>query len=61
MQEQVQVERTLSFEEICPEFSQIIADAGGFEAIKEGRYESSDGDVKDVQNYSNCIVGSAHA
>ena len=60
MQKQVQIERTVSFEEICPAFSQIISDAGGFEACREGKYQSQDGDVKDVTNYQCCIVGSAH-
>lgn len=64
MQKQEQVEKQeeiLSFEEICPEFSQIIADVDGFMNIgNHTEYKSEDGAIRCLGDFSCCVVGEAH-
>jgi len=60
MQEQVQVERTLTFEEICPDFSQIVAENDGFMGLAANKYLAQDGQVRDIMECQYCVVGEAH-
>ncbi len=60
MQEQVQVEKILSFEEICPAFSKLIAENGGWDKTVDLRFQAEDGKVRDIGECKNCIVGEAH-
>lgn len=60
MQQQVQIQRTYSFEEICPTWSRLLADNGGFIENLHVRYESLDGDLKSLTEPNSCIVGEAH-
>ena len=60
MQELQQIERIYSFEEICPEFSQILAENGGWEKCRDLMFETEDGKVKSIQDGKSCIVGEAH-
>jgi len=67
MQKQIQVEKTeqeekeLSFEEICPEYTQIISNAGGFMNVGDNtKYESEDGAIRCLGEFNYCVVGEAH-
>ena len=58
--EQVEEKATYSFEEICPEWTQIMSDNGGFIECRENTFQNKD-DVKSIMNCSTCIVGEAFA
>ena len=64
--ETIQVEETeselefLSFEEICPEVSGIIAEEGSFLKMRENTYETADGQKRSIMNYNSCLVSEAH-
>jgi len=58
MQEQVQVYRPLSFEEICPDFSMLVREHG-WDELKGKTFQTSHGE-RDLSNMSCCIVGEAH-
>lgn len=58
--EQIQIEKTYSFEEICPDWAQILADNGGFMANQNVKYEADDGTKRSIMSCPSCIVGEAH-
>ena len=75
MQKQIQEQRQLTFEDINPEWNQIIADAGGYTKLLSSRATmaeqvivSEKGSVtitnlnvhRNLGNYSKCIVGEPH-
>ena len=60
MQKQIQQERTYSFEEICPDFSHLVAKNGGFMKTQSTKYKSKNGIVRDMMECKSCIVGEAH-
>ena len=53
-------EKTFSFEEICPDWSQILADNGGYMKTKNTSFKSDDGKEKSIMDCSSCLVGEAH-
>lgn len=55
-----QVEETLSFEQICPEFSNILNQNNGWTNAKDNKYVSEDGSMRQIMNGMCCIVGEAH-
>jgi len=57
---QIQVERELTFEDICPDFSRIIAENGGFMEAKNHTYVADDGTTRKLLYADKCIVGEAH-
>ena len=57
---QIQVQETLTFEDICPVFSGLLAENGGWEKTKNMSFKSKDGDVKDLMVCKSCVVGEAH-
>jgi len=63
MQVLEQVEETkqeYTFEEICPEWSQILADNGGFMENRKADFEATDGNgERTIMNCATCIVGEA--
>lgn len=60
-QEQVQVEKTFSFEEICPEISILIAqDENGFMGMRKNTYKAEDGTTRTIMKYDSCLVSEAH-
>lgn len=62
MQEQVQEHKIASFEEICPDLSNLIAEKGGYMKVRQNTYTSKDGQVtRDIMQCANCIVGEAHS
>lgn len=61
MQEQVQVEKDLTFEDIVPEWSDILAQNGGFIENRRATFEAKDGDRRTIMNCANCLVGEAHS
>lgn len=56
----IEQEQTLSFEDICPNFSQIVSANGGFVKTKDLLFETDDGSVLDMGIYRSCVVGEAH-
>ena len=60
MQELQQEQKFLSFEEICPEFSQILSEHGGYMACKNAVFKSEDGKTRAIMDPMCCIVGEAH-
>jgi len=60
MQEQLQVEKILSFEEICPVFSELIAENGGWEKTRNMVFKAEDGKTRNIMECKSCIVGEAH-
>lgn len=60
MQEQVQIQKTLSFEEICPEISRIIADQGGFMEMRKAQFKAEDGSTRTIMDSNSCLVSEAH-
>lgn len=60
MQIQKQIHKPLSFEEINPIFSRLIAENGGFMEIRSTQFESQKGDIKYAGDCRTCIVGEAH-
>ncbi len=61
MQIQEQIEKPLSFEEINPIFSRLIAENGGYMNIRDTMFQSEQsGDVKNLGDCRTCIVGEAH-
>ena len=61
MQEQVQVEKDLTFEDIVPEWSDILAQNGGFMENRRATFEAKDGKHKTIMNCASCLVGEAHS
>ncbi len=61
MQEQKQVERQYSFEDTCPEWSQILAENGGYKECVNDNFVSEEGRQRSIQNGACCIVGEAHS
>ena len=59
--EQTQINKEYSFEEICPDWSQILADNGGFIENRKASFEADDGEQKTIMSCSSCLVGEAHA
>lgn len=53
-------EQTYTFEDICPEWNQILSMNGGFIETREHKFES-DGDQRNMMNYTTCLVGEAHS
>ena len=60
-QEQTQVEKTYTFEDICPDWNRIMADNGGFIESRNQLFESDDGSTKSIMKCNSCLVGEAHA
>ncbi len=60
MQEQISQKKTLSFEDINPEWSDIITNNGGFIKARNNTFESEDGKIRDIGVCSKCIVGEGH-
>ncbi len=67
--ELVQTEKVLSFEEICPTWSRLLSENGGFINCRDVVFKSDDGDEKNtpqmkcqknIMKCSSCIVGEAH-
>lgn len=54
------VETEYSFEEICPEWSNILAQNGGFIENRNSRFEADDGKTRTIMECSSCLVGEAH-
>ena len=53
-------EKIFSFEEICPDWAQILADNGGYMKTKNTSFKSDDGKEKSIMDCSSCLVGEAH-
>ena len=53
-------EKIFSFEEICPDWSQILADNGGYMETKNLSFKSDDGKERSIMETSSCLVGEAH-
>jgi len=56
VQKQIQKTKQYTFEDICPDWTQIIADNKDL----IGQYKSQDGTLRDISSCSVCIVGEAH-
>jgi len=55
-----EIQADLSFEEICPEWNDILAQNGGFVENKSAHFKSGD-NTRTVMNCANCLIGEAHA
>ena len=60
MQIQEQIEKILSFEEINPIFSRLMAENGGYMGIRDTLFESQKGATKYLGDCKTCVVGEAH-
>jgi len=72
MQKQIQEQRQLTFEDINPDWSQIITEAGGYTKLASNRTslfgQDKNGNVtiknigtnRNLGNYLSCIVGEPH-
>lgn len=60
MQELVQItEKPLTFEDICPDFNQLILEHG-WDGIKERKHHTVGGKQRALSNAMCCIVGESH-
>jgi hypothetical protein len=55
-----QSEKIFSFEEICPDWAQILADNGGYMENKDKSFKSDDGQERSIMQSCSCLVGEAH-
>lgn len=55
-----EIQADLSFEEICPEWNDILAQNGGFVENKDAHFKT-DGETRTIMNCASCLVGEAHA
>jgi hypothetical protein len=53
-------DKQFSFEEICPDWAQILADNGGYIETKNKSFKSDDGKERSIMQCSSCLVGEAH-
>jgi len=53
-----EIQADLSFEEICPEWSDILAQNGGFVENRRTLFKS-DGKQRTLLNCASCIIGEA--
>ena len=60
MQDQIQEHKFASFEEICPDLSELIANHGYLE-VRKHIYVTKDGKTRNIMDSMNCIVGEAHS
>ncbi len=61
MQKQIQEHKFASFEEICPDLSDLIANEGGYLEVRKDSYKSKDGQTtRNIMDSMNCIVGEAY-
>ena len=59
--QQQQVEKTYSFEDICPDWNRIMSENGGFIESRGQSFEADDGSQKSIMQCNSCLVGEAHA
>lgn len=55
-----EIQADLSFEDICPEWNDILAQNGGFVKNQNTHFKSGN-DTKNIMNCANCLIGEAHA
>lgn len=55
-----QTEETLSFEQICPDFSNILNQSNGWKNTIHEKYVAEDGSTRQIMDGMSCIVGEAH-
>jgi len=55
-----EIQANLSFEEICPDWNDILAQNGGFVESKNAQFKT-DGEQRTVMDCASCLVGEAHA
>ncbi len=60
MQQQEQIQRIYTFEEICPDLSELLAQNGGFMENQGTYYETPDGKIRSLGVPNACVVGEAH-
>jgi hypothetical protein len=60
MQEQETTKKELTFEDINPEWSGIIAEQGGFINNRKANFESSDGKSRTIMACNSCVLGEGH-
>ena len=52
--------KIFSFEEICPDWSQILADNGGYMENRNKSFKCDDGKERSIMQSCSCLVGEAH-
>lgn len=60
MSELIQKKKVLTFEELCPEWSALISQYGGFSKIPKIFRTVRYGGKRTLSDYRRCIVGEAH-
>lgn len=56
----IQIQKTYSFEEICPEISAIISQEDGFMNMRKSTFKAEDGETRTIMRRNSCLVSEAH-
>lgn len=59
-QTEVEVYKEASFEEICPDWNDILAQNGGFMKNQNANFKTKDGKTRSIMNCPSCLVGELH-
>ena len=59
-EEQQEQTNEVSFEELCPEWNEIIKSVGGFDNLSVDQIQDM-GKKRNLQDYKCCVVGEAFA
>ena len=60
-QQAVETYKEASFEEICPEWSDILSQNGGFVKNQNAKFKTEDGKSRSIMSAPSCLVGELHA
>ena len=60
MQEQQHQKKELTFEDINPEWNDIIANQGGFMENRKADFKSNDGKSRTIMQCNSCVLGEGH-
>lgn len=60
MSQLIQIKKQLTFEEICPSWTRILASYGGWEKTPKSEYFGGTFNSRSLSNTKCCIVGEAH-
>jgi len=60
-QQAVEIYKEASFEEICPDWNNILAANGGFINNQNAQFKTEDGKTRSIMSAPSCLVGELHA
>ena len=59
-QQVVEEYKEASFEEICPDWNNILAQNGGFVKNQNAQFKTEDGKQRSIMSCPSCLVGEFH-